>query len=82
MEAGDINLPDEFKDSVSIQSAILVDALLVSMTGLLGIYVRAKNKDSPSFVAFIDNGACLTSRARGGYKGFRNILMLSNLRDT
>jgi len=68
-----LNLPAELQNSKTIQSAVLIDAFL-------GQYDRTpwnimfpndefKTRTDDS-VAFIDNGASLFSRARGGHKGF------------
>jgi len=73
---GGINLPEKQHTNEKIQVGILVDALL-------GQYDRTpwnlmfKEDD----VAFIDNGASLYSRARGGYKGFPNHFDVSQLQE-
>ncbi|OGM99259.1 MAG: hypothetical protein A2915_02675 [Candidatus Yanofskybacteria bacterium RIFCSPLOWO2_01_FULL_41_34] len=68
-----LHLPVEFQNSEKIQSALLVDALL-------GQYDRTpwnlmfNSRWGEHRVAFIDNGASLFSRARGGAQRFSEIL--------
>ncbi|MBI2064600.1 MAG: hypothetical protein HYT62_00930 [Candidatus Yanofskybacteria bacterium] len=61
-----LSLPSKLKQSELIQRALLIDAWL-------GQYDRTPwniMSDQFGHIAFIDNGAGLFSRARGGHKGF------------
>ncbi|MBI4992051.1 MAG: hypothetical protein HZB99_02430 [Candidatus Harrisonbacteria bacterium] len=74
---GGITLPEEHHNNPKIQAGLLVDALL-------GQYDRTPwnllfSKDGG--VAFIDNGASLFSRARGGHKGFDEHFTIKQLEE-
>lgn len=79
-ESGGISLPDSYKNSEDIQRGLLIDALLgqYDRTPWNIMLKRAEEADGPS-VVFIDHGASLDSRARGGFKGFPDSFGIKDL---
>ena len=72
---GGIQLPSWHKDSMDIQAALLVDALIGNYDRTPWNFLFKDNN-----IAFIDNGASLTSRARGGHKGFHPSFSIEDLK--
>ncbi|GEM_PF-5819009 len=73
---GGLTLPEEHHQNQKIQEGLLVDALLGQYDRTAWNLMFKGDK-----VAFIDNGASLFSRARGGYKGFPEHFGISQLQE-
>ena len=69
-KGGGINLPEAYHNNYDIQKGFFVDILLGQYDRTSWNLMFNEGSVFKAQVAFIDNGGSLTSRARGGHKGF------------
>ena len=79
-QPGGIHLPDKYKNSEEIKRGLLIDALLGQYDRTPWNFMFNEASESQN-VTFIDNGAGVFSRARGGHKGFPDYFDIEQLQE-